>query len=80
MLKGYVNKRPFEYVKSLFKVQKKEKSRYFLLAVYLMTPSNVRTLSLIHLVLMKPVWSSDISSGKAVTVLIRFAMAFGAIL
>ena len=54
MFKGFVNKRPFACVKSLFKVETKEKST-FLLVVYLMMLSNVPMLSLIHLVLMKPV-------------------------
>lgn len=62
-----------------FQNPEKEEARVcFLFAAYLMTLSNVRMLSLMHLFLIKPDRPSDISSGR--TVLTRFAMAFDAIL
>ena len=64
--------------KAFSKSKKRSRLGNPLLSTYLMKLSNVRILSLMHLFLMKPDGSSDISSGK--TVLIRFAMVFDPIL
>ena len=64
--------------KAFSKSRKRSRPGNPLFSAYLIALSNVRILSLIHLFLMKPDGSSDISSGK--TILIRFAIAFDAIL